>query len=71
MFSETQQRLSKSSDPTGLSLIQAHSSTVHFSGALENCEKRLLASSRFPYLSVRPSGWNLVPNERIFMKFDI
>jgi len=30
MFSETQRRLSKSSDPTGLSLIQTQSSTVHF-----------------------------------------
>jgi hypothetical protein len=39
MFSETQQRLSKSSDHTRLSLIQAQGSTVHFSGALQNCEK--------------------------------
>jgi len=35
----------------------------------QNCQKRLLASS---YMSVRLSAWNKsVPNERIFIKFDI
>jgi hypothetical protein len=69
MFSEKQQRLSESGDHTGLSLIQAQSSTIHFSGALQNCEKRLLVSSR---LSAFPSvRMEFGSTERIFMKFDI
>jgi hypothetical protein len=34
----------------------------------KNCKNQLLASSR---PSVRPSVWNLAPNGRIFMKFNI